>query len=181
MDRNPGIRPPLGPIRRLDAVARAAFPAASTVLLLLILPAPLDLPAQAELAPAMLLGCIFFWSLVRPASMSAPLVFALGLLSDLLGDTPIGVTILILLIVHGLAVRWRPVLVEQGFLLVWFAYVAVVLGAAALDWALCSILAFMVLPPAPIVFEAVLAAGIYPAWAMLLSGAHRAVATAEPP
>src|SRR5260370_23734383 len=136
MDSSPGIRPRPTLRRRLDAAARIGFPGASTALILLLLAAPLGLPAQAELQPALVLGCVYFWSLFRPASMPPVLVFVLGLMSDLLGDAPIGVMVLILLIVHGIVVRLRRVFERQGFLLVWLAFIVVAIGAAGLDWAL---------------------------------------------
>ena len=124
MDRLPGIRPRRALGRRLDIAARWAFPACTTVLLLLAAAAPFGLPGQAELRPAVALGCVFFWSLFRPAAMPPPVVFLIGLLADLLGYAPPGVGVLTLLLVHGLALRWRRLLTRQGFLMVWLAFVA---------------------------------------------------------
>jgi rod shape-determining protein MreD len=174
--RLPGIRPRPSLWRRMDATSRAAFPAASTALLLLLGGAPLGLPAQAQLQPACALACVFFWSLFRPASMPPPAVFLIGLLADLLGLAPIGVSVLTLLIAHGLALRWRRVLVRQGFLLVWLVFIAVAAGAASLSWALTSLLTFRLLPPAAAVFQFALTAGFYPALSTLLTHAHRSVA-----
>lgn len=179
MDSSPGIRPRPTLRRRLDAAARIGFPGASTALVLLLLAAPLGLPAQAELQPALVLGCVFFWSLFRPASMPPPLVFVLGLLSDLLGEAPIGVMVLILLVVHGLALRSQRLFARQGFLLVWLAFVIVAIGAAGLEWALSSILSFKLLPAGPAIFQAAIAAGVYPALAVLLIAAHRGIAAPE--
>ena len=70
-----------------------------------------------------------------------------------------GVRVLILLIVHGFALRWRRVLARQGFLLVWLAFVVVATGAAGLE--LGARLAAR-LPPAaarPGGFQAAIAAG----------------------
>lgn len=132
-ERTPGIRPRPTLWRQLDAASRQAFPAACTVLLLLLFAAPLGVPGQASLQPAAALACVFFWSLFRPASMPPPVVFLLGLLADLLGLAPVGVSVLILLVVHGFALKWRRVLARQGFLLVWLAFVGMAAGAAALD------------------------------------------------
>ena len=68
--------------------------------------------------------------------MPPAVVFGIGLLADLLGLSPIGATVLVLLIVHGLAVRWRRYLVRQGFMLVWLVLLGVAAGAALLQWAL---------------------------------------------
>lgn len=178
-ERTPGIRPRPSLGRRLDALARGCFPGASGVLLLMLLAAPLGLAGQAELQPAVLLACVFFWSLFRPASMPPLLVFLLGLFADLIGDAPIGVNALGLLIVHGLALHWRRVLARQGFLLVWLVYCGVAAGAAAFGWALTSLLDFTVLPVGPAAFQASLSAGLYPVLATLFIRAHRGLAAPE--
>lgn len=179
MDKVPTIRPRATLLQRLDAAGRACFPGASTLGLVLLLAAPLGLPGQPELQPAVLLGCVFFWSVFRPALLPPPAVFGLALLSDLLADAPIGVTVLTLLIVHGIAVRWRGALLPRGMLLLWLAFSALAASAVALGWALNSALAVRLLPPGPVAFEAALAIGLYPALAALLLRAHRGIAAPE--
>jgi rod shape-determining protein MreD len=155
-DRLPGIRPRPSLWRQLDMMARSSFPATITALMLLIIDAPLGLPGQAELQESVVLASVFFWSLFRPASIAPP-----------------GVGVLTLLITHGLAALWRRTLVQQGFLLVWLAFVGVIAGAAAMQWAFTSLLEFRLLPPWPGLFQAVLGAGLYPMLAPLLTRAHR--------
>lgn len=179
MDRTPGIRPRPTLWRRLDATARLCFPAVSTAVLLLVAAAPLGLPAQAELQMALALAAVFFWSLFRPASLPPPAVFLLGLLADLLGLQPLGVSVVILLVVHGLAVRWRGVLARQGFLLVWVAFVGVAAGAILAQWLLDAALSLRLLPVEPLLFQFVLTAGLYPVLATLLTRAHRGIAAPE--
>jgi rod shape-determining protein MreD len=176
MDRLPGIRPRPSLWRQLDATARLCFPMAATCLLLLLLAAPLGLRGQAALQQAVALACVFFWSLFRPGSMTPPMVFLLGLLVDLLGYAPPGVAVLVLLITHGLALRWRRFLVRQGFLLVWLAFISIAAGASCVSWALVSLLTFTLLPPGPALFQAALSAGCYPMLAALFIRAHRGLA-----
>jgi len=176
--RLPGIRPRPTLWRKLDAASRSAFPGTVTGLMLLVLAAPLGLPGQAQLQPAAAMACVFFWSLFRPASMSPPVVFVLGLLSDLLGLSPPGISVLVLLIVHGLAVRWR-VLTGQGFLMVWLVFVAVAAGGAALSWGLNSLLTLRLLPGPPALFQFGLTAGLYPILALMFTTAHRGLADPE--
>jgi len=175
-ERLPGIRPRQSLWRRLDMSARWSFPAATTALLCILTAAPLGLPAQAELQGAIALASVFFWSLFRPASMLPPVVFLLGVLVDLLDYAPPGVAVLTLLLVHGLALHWRRVLVRQGFLMVWLTFAGIASGAAALQWVLTSVLVFRLLPPGPGVFQAVLAAGLYPMLAVVLTRAHQTLA-----
>lgn len=121
----------------------------------------------------MALACVFFWSLTRPASMTPPVVFLLGLLADLLGLTPPGVSVLILLAAHGLAAGWRRVLSQQGFLAVWLVFAAVAAGAAALEWAAVGLLSVRLLPAHDALLQFGLTAGLYPALAALFAQAHR--------
>ncbi len=178
-DRRPGIRPRPTLLRRLDAASRLAFPVSSTAVLLLVLAGPLGLPGQAQWQGALVLGSVFFWSVFRPASMPPLAVFALGLLADLLGLSPPGVTALVLLAAHGLAVRWRRWLARQGFLVVWLAFVTFAAGAALLGWALACALQVRLLPPGAALFGFALSAGLYPALAFLLTAAHRRAAAPE--
>jgi rod shape-determining protein MreD len=175
-ERTPGIRPPQTLARQLDVAARRCFPGATIALALLLLAAPLGLPGQAGLQAALALGSVFFWSLFRPTSLPPPLVFLLGLLADLLGYGPLGVGVLIFLVTHCVAMLWRYQLLRQGFLLVWLVFLAVAAGAAALQWALTSLLTFRMLPAGPALFQAILSAGLYPLLAVVLTRAHATVA-----
>ncbi len=148
-------------------------------LMVLAAAAPLGLPGQAELQPATALACVFFWSLFRPASMPPPAVFLLGLLCDLLGLSPVGPSVLTLLVVHGVAMRWRRVLVRQSFPVVWSAFVVLAAGAALLQWALTCALTVALLPIEPALFQTALAAGLYPVLSRLLVQAHRGLANPD--
>jgi rod shape-determining protein MreD len=178
-DQTPGIRPRATLGRGLDVAARYAFPAGCTVLLMLLAEAPLGIADQAALLPAVTLACVYFWSLFRPGAMPPPVVFAIGLLFDLLGYLPLGVGALTLLTVHGLAVRWREVLMRQGFVAASLAFAGFAVGAAALGWVLTTVLMFRLLPVGPALFEALLTAALYPALAVPLIRADRSVADPE--
>ena len=175
-ERTPGIRPRPTLGRRLDATARACFPASCTVLLMLLTLAPFGFADQDVLLPAVTIACVFFWSLFRPASMPPPAVFLIGLFYDLLGYLPVGVGVLTLLALHGAVVRFRRSLARQGFLTVWLALAAAAAGSAAAIWALSSLLLFRVLPPGPAVFQCGLTVALYPALAVLFVRAHRSLA-----
>lgn len=178
-DKSPGIRPRATLGRRLDISSRHAFPAACTILLMLLTETPFGITDQATLLPAITIACVYFWSLFRPAAMPPLVVFLIGLLLDLLGYLPLGVGVLTLLVVHGLALHWRGVLTRQGFLSVWLVFAGFAVGASALCWVLTSLLSFRLLPLSPMLFQATLTAALYPALAILLTQAHRIIADPE--
>jgi rod shape-determining protein MreD len=177
--RTPEIRPRPTLGRRLDATARASFPLACTMLLMLLTATPFGLADQAALLPAVALACVWFWSLFRPASMPPPAVFLIGLLFDLLGYLPLGVGVLTLLVVHGVALRLGPWLVRRGFVPVWLAFLGVSAAASALGWGLTSLMLFRVMPVGGAAFQCALATALYPALAALFTRAHRTLAAPE--
>jgi rod shape-determining protein MreD len=175
-ERLPGIRPRPSLGRRLDSMARHSFPTTSTLLAMLACCLPFGFADQATLLPAVALDCVYFWSLFRPGSLPPPVVFLVGLMLDLLGYLPLGVGVLTLLVLHGLTVRWRRRLAQQGFVLVWLVLACLGLAAALLIWMLTSLLSLRLMPVGPALFEAMLTAALYPALAILLTRAHRSVA-----
>ena len=178
-DRVPGIRPRPTVWRRLDVAARAAFPATTSALLLLLTATPIGLPGQAETQAPVALACVVFWSLDRPGSMPPIAVFALGLFADLLGYTPLGVFMVVLLLAYGVTVRARRVLVRSGFVAVWLAFGAIVVAAAAAQWALTSLMRLTLLPAGPVLLQSAFGIGLYPPLALLLARARNSLAAPE--
>ena len=176
--RRPQGRPAPAPglLRRIDAFARLAFPGTSTAVLMVLASAPLNLPS---LVLAVTLPCVAFWSVFRPAAMMPPVVFLLGLLMDLLTFAPLGSGVLVLLALHAAAIRVRYVLARQSFLMVWLAFCLAAYGATALYWMLQSVLALHFPPMAPALYAALLACGLYPAIALVLTRLHEAMRQAE--
>lgn len=175
-DRIPGVRPRLTIGRRLDIVWRHAFPGTTSLVLMLLSLTPFGLSGQAALLPTLALTCVWFWSLFRPSAMAPPVVFLIGLLLDLLGFLPLGVGALTMLATHWIAQRLRRFLSRQGFAVVWLIFISVACGMAAINWALVSLLTFSLVPTAPVLFQAGLAAAMYPAVAIPLTLAHRSIA-----
>ncbi|WP_379597595.1 rod shape-determining protein MreD [Teichococcus globiformis] len=174
MDRAP---PPLFLLlRRLDMLARTAFPAAGTALLMVLAAAPVGLPSAV---PAVMLGCVFFWSMFRPAALPPPLCFLLGLLQDLLGFSPLGIGILTALLAHAAALRLRRHLVRQPFWRVWLAYGAFAAAAALLGYAMQALLGWRLPPWWAGVVQFLLCLGLYPLLAAVLTRAHRAMQRTE--
>ncbi len=179
MDKTPGIRPRPGLRHMLDVASRYAFPGVQTALILVLLSAPLGIPGQPQLQPAWVEANVFFWSLFRPTSMPAFLVFGLGLVLDLLTQEPIGIQVLLLLLIHGLALKFRRELSRSGFALVWLVFAATSLVAAVGEMLLVSILTWRILPPWPGLFEFAVATGAYPFLALYLTWLHRGPAAPE--
>jgi rod shape-determining protein MreD len=179
IDRRPGIRPRRTLGRRLDIAARVSFPACITILLMLLTEAPLGIPGQATLLPAVALCSVWFWSLFRPETFPPPVVFAIGLLLDLLGYLPPGVGVFTLLGVHGVALALRRGLARRGFVWIWLVFGVVGCAASLLIWLLVMLLDFRLPPPQPAAFMAVLTIALYPVLAVPFAWALRSAANPE--
>ncbi len=168
--------PAPGLLRRIDAFARLAFPGVSTAVLMVLAGAPISLPSPVL---AVALPCVAFWTVFRPAAMSPPVTFLLGLLLDLLTMAPLGAGILVLLAVNGVTLRLRHLLARQSFLVFWLAFCVAAVGAGALYWGLQAVLALRLPPIAPAMHGAMLSAGLYPLIALVLTRIHEAMIQAE--
>lgn len=179
IDRRPGIRPRPTLGRRLDIIARSCFPGCMTILLMLLTQAPIGIYGQAELLPAVTMVAVWFWSLARPDTMPPPLVFVIGLLADLMGYMPLGVTAFTLLAIHGIATSVRRALATRGFALIWVAFSLIAFTASVLMWLLVMLLNFRLFPPNAALFQAALAAALYPVIAIPFSAAHHSIANTD--
>ncbi len=168
--------PPAGLLRRIDAIMRGAFPTMVTLGLIVLAAVPVGTPG---LVMAVCLPTVFFWTIFRPSAMPPPAVFGIGLAQDLLTLAPLGSGVLVLLVTHGITVRFRGFLVRQIFWTVWLVYAAVAVGAAAMAWALTGLLSWQLPPTTPAMHQVGISVGLYPALAWMLTRAHRAMQSAE--
>ena len=100
---------------------------------------------------------------------------AVGVLQDILVATPLGMTVLTLMVVHGLAVTQRRAFLGKPFVLAWFGFVLIYALAAFLVWLLASILALRPVGPEPAVFQYLLTVTLFPAVAWIFVRVHRHV------
>jgi len=129
---------------------------------------PLPDAAPRALAPSMLLGVCYYWTIYRPDFLPPWILFALGTSLDVAGGMPPGLTALSLLLARGRLRSWRRFLLRHGSVLVWFGLAPVLLLVGLLRWGVLSILAGGALPVEPVAAEAGLTFGIYPGLAWLL-------------
>ena len=165
--------------RQLDAAARWVMPSAMLVFGLFLLGLPFHIPGQALLRPAYAMGCVYFWSLFRPASLPIPITFLIGLLLDLMGVTPPGLWALLLILLQTATLLSRRRLAPRRFLLTWTAFCGFAALALLLAWAAQSALTLALLPLWPTGAGILIAAALYPALASLLVRVHRGPAAVE--
>ncbi|MEH6477753.1 MAG: rod shape-determining protein MreD [Sneathiella sp.] len=151
---------------QINRILRGSIPFWLSLFLVLLSVVPLRINGFAIVTPSLLTISVFYWSLHRPYLMPAPLVFALGLLFDILTGAPMGLSSLMLLIVHGIASSQRQVFVGKAFLLTWWGYLLVGTGIAILSWCFASLLSLTLIPVLPLLIQLLLTILVFPilAW-----------------
>ena len=161
--------------QRIDLAARNVTPFVISVMLVLATVLPISAPGLNTIAPAFALMSLYHWAIYRPDLMPFSAVFVVGLLHDLLTGSPVGLFTLVFLTVYGIAVTQRRFIAGKSFLIYWLGFVMLALGAAFESWVLASIWHMTVLDPRPVVFQFLVAVGMFPLLAWMLTRWQQAV------
>ena len=155
--------------QRIDQSARGVTPFLLSVGLVLLSVVPLPMPGFAPIVPAFALMSIYHWATYRPNLMPLSAVFVLGLLYDLLTGAPVGLFALVFLTVYGVALTQRRFIAGKSFFIYWFGFAIIALGAAIESWALASLWHLTLLDTQAVLFQYLVALGIFPlvAWIFL--------------
>lgn len=161
--------------QKLDAVARALFPAFSVFVLLLINLLPISVPFLASISPSLPLMAVFYWSVNRPDLMTGISAFLLGLAQDLLLGLPLGVSSLVLLLVQAGSASQGRFFHNKPFSIMWGGFILVSIPALFLHWLLVSALIGALLPLKNLLASYALTAGLFPIVAWVLSKAQNSL------
>jgi rod shape-determining protein MreD len=159
--------------QRLDLWARRLAPFLSALALLIVGALPLRLPYLGPITPDFAIMVAFYWAVHRPNSIPASAIFLLGVISDMLGGSPFGVGVLVLLVAYWTTRSQRRLFVGRPFWVVWWGFSMVSAGAMILTWIIVCLLAVGLVDPMPALFSYVLGLGLYPAVSQLFTGAQR--------
>ena len=77
------------------------------------------------MAPALPLIAVFYWTLYRPDLMPPVAAFVIGLLQDILGGLPLGVSACVLVGVHAAVNTQRRFFIGKSFAVVWLGFALV--------------------------------------------------------
>ncbi|HQT61552.1 MAG TPA: rod shape-determining protein MreD [Acidiphilium sp.] len=166
-------------MRALDRAARATLPTAVIVVVVVLLALPGLFPAASDVRAGFVMSSVFFWTIYRPAALPAPVVALIGVLLGLIGDVPLGVWSVLLLLEQAVAGMSRRILLRQGFMVIWLAFAGCALAVVTLEWLARMLLTFSTLPVLPTVLEFVTCVLIYPLVVVPLARAHAGPAAPE--
>ena len=153
-------------VYQIDRFLRGSMPFVLTLLLALLSVVPTGISGFAIVTPAIISISVFYWSIHRPYLMSAPVVFLIGVFSDFLTGAPLGLTSLMLLAVHGIALSQRRVFLGKAFLLTWWGYLLVAFAISVVSWLVTSLYSLTLVPLTAIMTQFALTLFVFPfcAW-----------------
>lgn len=164
-----------GLLLRLDRFSRAIAPLTLSLGLLMIAALPFRLPGLGRVAPDVALIAVFYWSVYRPDLFPAVAAFLLGLCQDALIGAPLGTSAFVLLLVHALVRSQRRFFAGKSFVVVWWAFGLIAIGAALVKWLTAMMLALAALAIAPALFQWVLTIALFPFLAWLFARTQASV------
>lgn len=157
---------------KIEAAARATVPAGLTVALMLLGSVRVHGVHVPLLEPVLAFASIYYWTLYRPDLMQAPLVFALGLLYDILSGAPVGIHGAMLVIAHAVLCQQRRFLIDKTFILNWVGFGAVAIGGCIVVWLLSAIFYGAMVDPWGSLFQTLMTIVAYPLVFRLLLHVH---------
>jgi rod shape-determining protein MreD len=153
---------------RFAAFARLCLPVAATVALILLSALPWGVPRLPSLEPILAIISVYYWAVYRPDLMPAGAAFLIGLVVDMLGGGPFGISALTLVLVQWIAIGQRRALIGKSFVIGWLGYLLISAGAVFVGWLFNSLFHARFLEPSPALATYVAGALVYPALALLL-------------
>ncbi|MCZ6604238.1 MAG: rod shape-determining protein MreD [Alphaproteobacteria bacterium] len=159
--------------------AGLAVPAATTIALVVAAALPVHVLFYANVAPALGLMGVYFWTLRRPDLMPNSVVFAAGLLQDVLLGTHLGVFTLVFLIARTVVDDARPAILGRPYWAFWLGFGMVSAAAMVVAWGLVSILSGHPTAIMSAAFTSLMPFVVFPAAAWVLAKADRLIVAPE--
>ncbi len=123
---------------------------------------PTRLPGFAQISPSWPMLGIFYWSIYRPDLMPLGGAFLIGVLADIVADTPIGINALLFLLIRGIVVGQRRFFLTNAFPMAWAAFGVIALGSLGLNWLLFALVQGHAVDPQILLWQYVILMGLFP-------------------
>jgi rod shape-determining protein MreD len=116
---------------------------------------------------------VFYWSVYRPDLLPALVVFALGLIQDILLGSPMGLMALTLLAMHGVILTQRQAFLGKPFFVAWIGFAVISAGGFILMWIMTCVLAADLVLTHAVLFQFAFTTVSFPLAAWVFVRIHR--------
>tara|TARA_Y100001934_G_scaffold282068_1_gene394235 strand:+ start:3361 stop:3903 length:543 start_codon:yes stop_codon:yes gene_type:complete len=161
-----------GWVERGSIYLRNLMPFMTILILVIASVLPWHIPGLAPVTPAFSLMAVYYWAIYRPEKLPYIATFTAGLLQDILSGGPIGMSALVLVLVHGVVRSQRSFFHGKPFLVIWWGFSIVAPVAAAVGWSAASIYYGLLVPPIPLIVHVVLTILLYPFIGFVMTKIH---------
>lgn len=163
---------------QIDHIVRLGVPYVVMFLLVSLNLSYLHLPLSFSVTLPITLMVIYYWSIYRPTLIPPVLVFILGILLDLVGSLPIGLSAFLFLFVRHVISDQRLFLTGQPFFMIWLGFFVVSSVSFAAQWFLFGLTSLQWTPLQPVAANIILGALVFPIIMIVLNLSHK---TLPPP
>ena len=154
---------------------KSVLPFFTILFLIIIMVLPYNIPLIGDIMPFLTLIGVYYWSVFKPELVPVSVIFALGLLQDILLGSPLGLMSLLLVIVQQFIFFQGRQFLERDFLFNWFVFVMIVVGFGALSWGITSLYIREYLDFVDVIGQILLTIAFYPVITWLLGLIKKAI------
>jgi rod shape-determining protein MreD len=140
----------------------AVMPACVTLFLFLFCTIPKHLWGINSAMPVLPLISIFYWGRVKTPEIPLWFAFLVGLLTDIIGGTPLGLSALLYLLFLLTLHERSKHLQNEGFMFIWWYFVMLLMGFCLLQFVIMSGFGNQFSALTPAFLQLFLTAGLYP-------------------
>lgn len=147
---------------RFESSARKILPYSLLALLLLLNCVSVPFVMAGEIKAPLFLMAVYYWSIYRPLLLPPWMAFAAGIVADLLGGLPVGMSAVIFVLVQWIVSDQRRFLMGQSFVMIWCGFLFISLGAGFLQWSVYGLTQGLWTPLRPVLFSVLLGLAVFP-------------------
>ncbi|MDD3370699.1 MAG: rod shape-determining protein MreD, partial [Alphaproteobacteria bacterium] len=120
------------------------------------------LPYLNIVMPSLAFIALFYWSAHRPDLFSSSFAFFIGLLTDLVGGGPVGVSALLFTAAHQIIWRQRGMFAGHSFFLLWGGFALAATFMMIAQWILIALYNWHFVPIFPALTQTLLSIALFP-------------------
>ena len=153
----------------ISSLFQRSLPFVSSIILVMMFYMPLGFFSLNGIRPMMALACVYFWLQHRPDIFNLWSVFGVGIISDVLSSSPLGVNVFEMLLMYVLVNLTTKFFNAKPFVVLWYGFILLALVVLLAKWLLVSVYYSQFLPLSMLFFSYVITIATYPLLSLLLA------------
>ena len=148
--------------KRFESVLWKTVPMIITLILFVFCIIPKHLWGMGYVMPALPLIPIFYWGRFGGAEISYWFVFIIGILTDAITGTPLGLSAILYLLFLAVLHAQSKYIHKEGFVIIWGYFMILLAGISFLQWLIISSLNGQFYATIPALIQLLVSISIYP-------------------